>query len=138
MVIISFDLSEERFQQVLSVPEVNGDIRFRELGIHGANLLMYHGTYDCFRAWTMSEYEKRESWTKLFSVSTKGIRGYYSDWEKILVAHPRSGEIVFLLSMYLMILFNPQDNNYKYYPIQKSGDIDCHLCRNSCFSLSWL
>lgn len=124
IVIISFDLLEEKFQHVLSVPKVNEDIRFWELGIHGANLLMFHGTYSgCFQAWTTSEYEKGGSWRKLFSVSTEGMLAY-DYWEKIPVAYTRSGKIVFQLSVYDMILFNPEDNTCRNYPIQKSGDID--------------
>ncbi|KAI3440832.1 F-box domain-containing protein [Psidium guajava] len=124
IVIISFDLSEEKFQHVLSVPKVNEHIRPWELGIHGANLLMFYGdSNDCLEAWTTSEYGKGGSWTKLFSVSTEGIPASIN-WDEIPIVCTRSGKIVFELSGHEIILFNPEDNTYKDYPIQKSGEID--------------
>ncbi|XP_030547702.2 F-box/kelch-repeat protein At3g06240-like, partial [Rhodamnia argentea] len=122
-VIMSFDLSEEKFHQVLSVPEVDGDIVFEGLGIHGANLFIYHGTFDArFEAWIMNEYGIGGSWTKLFSVSTEGIPG--GELWLIPVAYTRSGKIVFQIDVYQMILFNPEDNTYKNYPIQSDNNVE--------------
>ncbi|KAK3416956.1 hypothetical protein EUGRSUZ_H02702 [Eucalyptus grandis] len=123
-VIISFDLSEEKFQQVLRLPEDNGDMRFEGLGVHGANLFVYHGSYkDCFQAWITSEYGKGGSWTKLYNVTTEGISGY-SFWRKIPVAYTKSGKIVFQVDVYRTIMFNPEDNTYKDYPIQRHHDVE--------------
>ncbi|KAI6695773.1 hypothetical protein NL676_023483 [Syzygium grande] len=122
-VIVSFDMSEEKFQRVLPVPELNGGTRFKGLGIHGTNLFMYHCTYSgCFQAWITSEYGKGGSWTKLFSVSTEGILGY-NHWQIIPVTYTRSGKIVFQLDASQMILFNPEDNTHEDYPIQSCGNI---------------
>lgn len=123
-VIISFDLSEEKLQQVLRLPEVNGDISFEGLGVHGANLFVYHGSYkDCFQAWITSEYGKGGSWTKLYNFTTEGISGY-SFWRKIPVAYTRSGKIVFQVDVYRTIMFNPEDNTYKDYPTQCRHDVE--------------
>ncbi|KAF8016213.1 hypothetical protein BT93_H1655 [Corymbia citriodora subsp. variegata] len=123
-VILSFNLSEEKFQQVLPVPELDGGINFKGLGIHGANLFMYHGSYThCFQAWIRSEYGKGGSWTKLFSISTRGIPPGYNHTQIIPVVYTRSGKIVFQLNASRMILFDPEDNTYKDYPIQNYSNI---------------
>ncbi|XP_010026706.1 F-box protein CPR1 [Eucalyptus grandis] len=123
-VIISFDLSEEKFQQILWLPEVDGNISFEGLEVHGANLFVYHGSYkDCFQAWITSEYGKGGSWTKLYNFTTEGISGY-SFWRKIPVAYTRSGKIVFQVDVYRTIMFNPEDNTYKDYPIQHRHDVE--------------
>ncbi|KAF8016154.1 hypothetical protein BT93_H1615 [Corymbia citriodora subsp. variegata] len=125
-VIMSFDLSEEKFQQVLSVPEVNGDIIFEGLGIHGANLFLYHGSYaNYFQLWITSEYEKGGSWTNLFSVS-EGI-SRHRFWRKIPVAYTRSGKIIFQVNVNGMILFNPEDNTYEDYPVQFGNNIEHNI-----------
>ncbi|KAF8015778.1 hypothetical protein BT93_H1344 [Corymbia citriodora subsp. variegata] len=122
--IMSFDLSEEKFHQVLPVPEVDGQVLFMGLGIHGANLFIYRGTYDdCCEAWTMNEYGRGGSWTKWFSVSTKRIPGY-TEWQTVPVVYTRSGKIVFLIDMDKMILFNPRDNTCKDYPIRREIDVE--------------
>ncbi|KAF8016032.1 hypothetical protein BT93_H1554 [Corymbia citriodora subsp. variegata] len=52
-VIMSFDLLEDKFQQVLQVPEVHRDIRFKGLGIHGSNLFIYLPHCCCNYAFTL-------------------------------------------------------------------------------------
>ncbi|KAI6676262.1 hypothetical protein NL676_037058 [Syzygium grande] len=103
-VIVSFDLSEEKFRRMLPVPEIDGDILFDGLGIHGANLFIHTWDADCFMAWITKEYGRGGSWTKLFSLSTKGIPGEY--W-KIPIEYTRSRQIVFEIDVHDMILFNP-------------------------------
>ncbi|KAL3726640.1 hypothetical protein ACJRO7_031535 [Eucalyptus globulus] len=120
-VIMSFHLSEEKFHQVLSVPEVNGDIVFEGLGIHGANLFIYHGTYkDRLEAWITNEYKRGGSWTTLFSVLNEIPGGIYF---QIPVAYTRSRKIVFQIDAYQMVLFNPEDNTYKNYPIESDDNV---------------
>ncbi|KAF8016028.1 hypothetical protein BT93_H1550 [Corymbia citriodora subsp. variegata] len=120
--IMSFDLSEEKFHQVLFVPEVDGDLVFDGVGIHGADLFTYPvSSIDRFEAWKTNEYGRGGSWTKLFSVSAEGIPG--GEYWQIPVAYTRSGKIVFLIDVYQIILFNPEDNTYKEYPIEADDDI---------------
>ncbi|KAF8016026.1 hypothetical protein BT93_H1548 [Corymbia citriodora subsp. variegata] len=114
--VISFNLSEEKFEQVLPIPEVIGNSCSMGLGIHGANLFMYYRPL--FQPWMMSEYIKGGSRAKMFSVSTTGMPSL-----EIPIAYTRSGKIVFQLNAYKIILFNPEDNTYKDYPVEKSGDI---------------
>ncbi|KAI6695770.1 hypothetical protein NL676_023480 [Syzygium grande] len=121
--IMSFDLAEEKFHQVLSVPEVGGDVVFEGLGIHGANLFIYHGTKnDLCEAWITNEYQRGGLWTKLFSVSTEGIPG--CKYWLIPIVCTRSGKIVFQINVYRIILFNPEENTYMVYPIQGYDGIE--------------
>ncbi|KAI6695780.1 hypothetical protein NL676_023490 [Syzygium grande] len=114
---------EEKFHQVLSVPEVGGGIVFEGLGIHGANLFIYHGTNnDLCEAWITNEYQRGGLWTKLFSVSTEGIPG--CKYWLIPIACTRSGKIVFQIDVYRIILFNPEENTYMVYPIQGYDSIE--------------
>ncbi|XP_056160611.1 putative F-box protein At3g16210 [Syzygium oleosum] len=116
-VIMSFDLSEEKFCQVLPVPEWNGDITFQGLEIHGANLLMYTSNANWFMAWITDEHGRGGPWTKLFSFSTKGIPGAYL---RIPIAFTRSGKIIFQVDFFGTILFNPEDGTYKDSPIERA------------------
>ncbi|KAF7848176.1 hypothetical protein BT93_L2225 [Corymbia citriodora subsp. variegata] len=94
IVIMSFDLSKEKFQQVLRVPKVDGDIVFEGLGIHGSNLFIYHGTIinDHFEAW--------------------------------IPTYTRRGKIVFQIDTHQITLLNLEDDTNKEYPIQSDGHIE--------------
>ncbi|KAF8015821.1 hypothetical protein BT93_H1383 [Corymbia citriodora subsp. variegata] len=122
-VIMSFDLSKEKFQQVLRVPKVDGDLIFEGLGVHGSNLFIYHGTIinDRFEAWVTSDYKRRGSWTKLFSVWTDSIS--VNKYVKI-PAYTRRGKIVFQIDTHQITLLNPEDDTNKEYPIQSDGHIE--------------
>ncbi|KAF8016308.1 hypothetical protein BT93_H1729 [Corymbia citriodora subsp. variegata] len=119
--IISLDLSEEEFNWVLSVPEVDEDRRLMDLGIHGTSLFIY-GTGCCpstrrsivsrIEAWITDEYRQGGSWTKWFSVDCLPSFGDITP-----LAYTRSGRIVFLINLNRVILFNPENNTYKDYPI---------------------
>lgn len=114
-VIMSFDLSEEIFHQMLSVPEWSGQILYQGLKIHGANLLMYTSNDHWFTAWITNEHGRGVSWTKLFSFSSEGVPGIYL---QIPVAFTRSGKIVFQAD-FDIIVFNPEDNTYRDSPIER-------------------
>ncbi|KAI6693609.1 hypothetical protein NL676_021319 [Syzygium grande] len=118
--IMSFDLSEEKFHQVLSVPEVDGEIVFEGLGTHGTNLFIYYVSIinDCFEAWITDD---KGSWTKFFSVLTDGISLY--KYVKI-PACTRGRKIVFQIDMHQMTLFDPEDDTYEEYPIQSDNDVE--------------
>ncbi|KAF8016309.1 hypothetical protein BT93_H1730 [Corymbia citriodora subsp. variegata] len=119
--IISLDLSEEEFNWVLSVPEVDEDRRLMELGIHGTSLFIYStacctstGRYIDSRieAWITDEYRKGGSWTKWFSVDCLPA---FLDITPL--AYTRSRRIVFVINLNRVILFNLENNTYKDYPI---------------------
>lgn len=110
--IMSFDLSEERFHQVLPVPQI-GDTRLLGLGIHGANLFIYNTAHPRIEAWIRDEYRIGAPWNRWFSVEV--------NWniflEKIPLVYTRSGKIVFLMDRSRMILFNPEDNTCRDHPL---------------------
>ncbi|KAL3726917.1 hypothetical protein ACJRO7_031770 [Eucalyptus globulus] len=122
-VIMSFDLSEEKFHQVLRAPEVDRDMAFEGLGVHGASLLLYHCTMinDLFEAWVTNDYEGGGSWIKLFCVLTDSVSVH--KFVKI-PAYTRSGKIVIQIETHQMTLLDPEDDTYKDYPIQSDGEIE--------------
>ncbi|KAF8015780.1 hypothetical protein BT93_H1346 [Corymbia citriodora subsp. variegata] len=118
-VIISFDLLREEFLQVLPVPEVDKDVYYWELGIHGVNLFIYNCVhYPAVEAWITDEYGKGASWTKWFSVDCSAFVNCHP-WDSLLLAYTRCGKIVFWLGTKRMILFDPESNTCKDYPIER-------------------
>ncbi|KAL3726858.1 hypothetical protein ACJRO7_031715 [Eucalyptus globulus] len=117
-VIMSFDLLEEKFHEVLPVPvpEVDEDICLLGLGIHGANLFIYNCTHDRrIEGWITDEYGRGASWTKLFSVDCSAIINLDRDFEQTPLAYTSSGKIVIWMDTKRMIMFNPKDNTCKDY-----------------------
>ncbi|KAL3726650.1 hypothetical protein ACJRO7_031543 [Eucalyptus globulus] len=116
IMIMSFDLAEEKFHQVLSFPKVGGDIIFEGLGIHGQICSSTTAPIMTFvEAWITNEYERGGLWTKLFNVSTEGIPGCI--YWPIPITYTRSGKFVFQIDLYRIIIFNPEGNIYMVYPI---------------------
>ncbi|KAF8021201.1 hypothetical protein BT93_G1591 [Corymbia citriodora subsp. variegata] len=109
--IMSFDMSDEIFHQMLPVSEWNGDI-IQGLDIQWDNLYTLNAYW--FMAWIMHENGRGGSWKKLFSFLTEGLLSYYL---QIPVAYTRKGKILFLVDFYGVILFNPMDNTCKNTPI---------------------
>ncbi|XP_039155890.1 uncharacterized protein LOC120287227 [Eucalyptus grandis] len=127
-VIMSFDLSEEKFHQVFPVPEVDEEIDFLGLGIHGANLFIYHSTYYFIEAWLIDEYSRGALWTKFFRVDCSPfINWNNTPIPRKPIAYTRSGKIVFHMDMNLMILFNPEDNSHKDYPMEEDSEYAMYL-----------
>ncbi|KAL3752560.1 hypothetical protein ACJRO7_000032 [Eucalyptus globulus] len=113
-VIVSFNLSEDKFHEELPVPKFTQiptpttTISIVGLGIHGANLLMYVGTPTIFMAWIMRENTRGGSWKKLSRSPSR----------------TQEAEIVFELGSSEMILFNPKrewGNVELHYPTRAYG-----------------
>ncbi|KAL3726851.1 hypothetical protein ACJRO7_031709 [Eucalyptus globulus] len=117
--IMSFDLSEEKFHWELPFPEVDGKIDFVGLGIHGASLFIYSSSQDPrIEAWIMDEHGRGGSWTKWFSIDCiPAFVNCNTPLGKKPLAYTRSGKIVLKMYWNQMILFNPEDNTWKEYPI---------------------
>ncbi|KAK3416994.1 hypothetical protein EUGRSUZ_H02747 [Eucalyptus grandis] len=124
--ILSLDLSEEKFHQVLLAPKVETDGRSRpcmNLGIHGTSLFIYSSYGNHVHTWITDEYGRGGSWTKWFSVDW--TNWFSVNWTNRFSVDPnvsiplvctRSGKIIFLINRDQLILFNPEDNTYKDYP----------------------
>ncbi|KAK3417201.1 hypothetical protein EUGRSUZ_H02939 [Eucalyptus grandis] len=123
--ILSFDLSEEKFHQVLPVPPVDEDIFLLGLEIHGANLFIYNTAQNPrIEAWMTDEYRIGAQWEKWFSIDSNGFINWNRPFEKIPLAYTRSGKIVFLMDRKWMILFNPEDNTCQDHLLGTDFDTD--------------
>ncbi|KAI6693669.1 hypothetical protein NL676_021379 [Syzygium grande] len=81
-VIMSFDLSEERFHWEPPVPEVDADIVLQGLEIHGTSLFIYNYDVDPrIEAWITVEHRRGGLWTKLFTVNCIPA---FINWDKPL------------------------------------------------------
>ncbi|KAI3413006.1 Pre-mRNA-processing factor 19 [Psidium guajava] len=99
-VIMSFDLSEEKFHQELPVPEVDVDIDLVGIGIQGASLFIYNSSHDPrVEAWIRDDRRRGGSWTKWFSIDR--MHPLVRTWESPMaytgaapMAYTRSGKII--------------------------------------------
>lgn len=125
-VIMSFDLSEERFHRELPVPEVDVDMTLEGLGIHGASLFIYCSTLDPrIEAWITDEHGRGGGpWTKWFSLDSILLDNNRS-W-KVPLTYTRSGKVVLLMDRDQMILVNPLDNSRKDYPVTRGDGLIEH------------
>ncbi|KAL3726670.1 hypothetical protein ACJRO7_031558 [Eucalyptus globulus] len=119
--ILSLDLSEDKFHQALSAPEVERDGQSQgclKLGIHGTSLFMYSSYGNHIHTWITDEYGRGGSWTKWFSVDWTnwfGVDCLAVPKVSIPLVCTTSGKILFLINREQLILFNPEDNTYKDY-----------------------
>ncbi|KAJ0036074.1 hypothetical protein Pint_25488 [Pistacia integerrima] len=72
-VIISFDITEERFEEFVPLKDyIDQNITGLDLKISGDKLVLFFDREEkYFEAWEMKEYGVKESWTRLFSVSSE-------------------------------------------------------------------
>ncbi|KAK3417197.1 hypothetical protein EUGRSUZ_H02934 [Eucalyptus grandis] len=111
--MLSFDLLEEKFHQVLPVPAVDDGILLLGLEIHGANLFIYNNAQNPrIEAWITDQYRIGAPWKKWLSVDCSALN---TPFEKIPLAYTRSEKIVFLMGRKWMIMFNPEDNTCREY-----------------------
>lgn len=113
--IVSFDLAEEKFMEVLPLPDVDPDVRLGRLGVHGARLFTYELEWDYCKAWVMNEYGKKESWTELFNVSIEVVLP--SKYWAIPLCYTKNRKIVFNVDGRELFLFNSDENTLKIIPI---------------------
>ncbi|XP_048139111.1 F-box/kelch-repeat protein At3g06240-like [Rhodamnia argentea] len=118
--IMSFDLSEERFHWELPVPEVDVGMTLVGLGIHGASLFIHSGNYGPrMEAWIMDEHGRGGgSWTKWFSIDCTSVN-LETGVGNAPLTYTRSGKVVLRVNSDRMILFNPKNNSCKDYPIRR-------------------
>ncbi|GMI96155.1 hypothetical protein like AT3G23880 [Hibiscus trionum] len=113
--IISLDLAEETCNEVPQ-PCYGDGASERSLGVLDGCLCVlcnYERLYA--DVWVMKEYGKRESWTKLVTITYMGVPMYPDNYDEYFVAPlfvSRSGEILLQFGMEL-ILYNPKQNEFR-------------------------
>ncbi|KAI3413007.1 Pre-mRNA-processing factor 19 [Psidium guajava] len=125
-IIMSFDLSEERFHRELPVPGGDVNKTLVGLGIHGASLFIHSGGYrPHMEAWITDEHRRGGGlWTKWLSIDCRSaFANFESGFGKGPLAYTRSGKVVIQVNYDQMILFDPEDNSCKVYPIRRHGPL---------------
>lgn len=116
--VVSFDLAEEKFKEVLQLPD--RDTReggLDRLGVHGTRLL-YYGTWrDGFKGWIMNEFGKKESWVGLFDVPTY-VTVQWPLHMPVTVCYTKNQKIVLAIFRKEMFLFDQEDKTSKPIPLK--------------------
>ncbi|KAB2613343.1 F-box/kelch-repeat protein [Pyrus ussuriensis x Pyrus communis] len=107
--ITSFDLAKEKFQELVSLPNVLGDIFLgADLGVYKSSHLLC--SFDNFRfgnteIWVMMEYGVEQSWTKLIVLKDQDLSHpvYVSEDDKVFIAL-REGDLK---------LYDLKENRYR-------------------------
>jgi F-box interacting protein len=101
--VVSFDLSEETFDEIMLPVELRGvDARRLLISVIGESLAVFHWnteTQSCC-IWVMKEYKIFESWTKLFSIDISGL----SDKK---IRFRKNGEVLLVTKNNEVVSYNP-------------------------------
>ncbi|GMI96160.1 hypothetical protein like AT3G23880 [Hibiscus trionum] len=112
--IISLDLAEETCKEVPQ-PCYGDRASKRSLGVlDGCLCVLCHYGRSYTDVWVMKEYGKRESWTKLVTITYMGVSMYPNKYYECFVAPlfvSRSGEILLQFGMELFI-YNPKQKEF--------------------------
>ncbi|KAL5848532.1 hypothetical protein ACOSQ4_006545 [Xanthoceras sorbifolium] len=114
--IISFDLSEERFEEV-GIPDHIDKDYFANLGSMGDSLVIFcnpGGSH--FESWVMKDYGVKSSWTRLFRVSSDTFPGY--KYGPTLICFTTQGKAVVDIDESELILYNPEEETFKHFMIK--------------------
>ncbi|GMI96157.1 hypothetical protein like AT3G23880 [Hibiscus trionum] len=131
--IISLDLAQETCNEVPQ-PCYGDGASERSLGVLDGCLCVLCNFERLYAdVWVMKEYGKRESWTKLVTITYMGVPMYPDNYEYFeYFAAPlfvsRSGEILLQFSVEL-ILYNPKQNEFRtprFGPLSEAFDCIYH------------
>ncbi|KAJ0097560.1 hypothetical protein Patl1_27854 [Pistacia atlantica] len=118
-VIISFDLTDERFKEFAPVPEyiIDGV----DLGTLGDNVVIFcerGGTF--YEVWEMEKYGVKESWTRLFSVSNEIFP--YSEFCVTLVGFKKDGKVLLDFDGRELVEYNTKEETLRNFIIDDDWD----------------
>ncbi|XP_026452390.1 F-box/kelch-repeat protein At3g06240-like [Papaver somniferum] len=106
-VIVSLDISDERFREMQLAEEMLGDDRYMvSIGALEGRLCVFVHVDETFHVWVMQEYGVQESWTKLYNIN---YRVFTSPYDIVrLVWSFKDGEILLqILDTDDLVLYDP-------------------------------
>ncbi|XP_055961521.1 F-box/kelch-repeat protein At3g23880-like [Mercurialis annua] len=118
--IYSFDLVEEKYLEIVLVPDHVSKNLGTELKILGASLCVCSSCYpEYFEAWMMNGYGSKACWTKLFSISSEELPGCEDSLHVLWVA--RNGNVILIMDSCQVVVYNPTKRSSKeFYPDNES------------------
>ncbi|KAJ8755337.1 hypothetical protein K2173_019135 [Erythroxylum novogranatense] len=131
--IVSFDLQEEKFKDVLTLTEYYGsDIFLLELGTSGKWLYLFcEKRYSHFEAFVMEVNGNRAAWSRLFKFPHDRFPGYGS-----MALHlTKSGQVVVNFNGWQLGLYNPKQVTVEYFDLGNClNEFEAHVYGESLIS----
>ncbi|OAY60633.1 F-box/kelch-repeat protein At3g06240 isoform X2 [Manihot esculenta] len=119
--IVSFDLAEEKFLEMVTVPDHISQNSHLDLKVLRGFLCACNGTYDpYYEAWIMKGYGPEASWTRLFSFCSDPLPGC-KYWLQVLWA-AKNGNIVLDYEGWELVVFNPEEKTVKQFTVPNEWD----------------
>ncbi|XP_026450698.1 F-box/kelch-repeat protein At3g06240-like [Papaver somniferum] len=107
--IVSFDIRDEIFAEVPLPPRLDHDGNAVSVGVLGGCLSMLSDNcfLDRIGVWVMKDYQVKESWTKLYSISVQKTVLFRSFHDLKLISYVKTGEFLFEKDCSVFVLYNP-------------------------------
>ncbi|XWS13372.1 hypothetical protein CRYUN_Cryun36dG0032000 [Craigia yunnanensis] len=122
--IFSFDLAEEKFQELVPLPdrlEENHYVAVIGLGVSGDCLCLF---IECgenlYEGWLMKEFGVKSSWTRLFSSPVDPWPGY-KYWQTAL-CYTKTGKVVIDFDGYRLDMYDPKQQRFENFAIRNNWD----------------
>ncbi|OMO79003.1 hypothetical protein COLO4_24613 [Corchorus olitorius] len=117
-VIVSFNLAQEKIEEVVAVPDHLQEKDDAVLGVSGDCFCIFFSDYsaDLYEGWVMKEFGVKSSWTRLFSNPIEPFPGY-KYWQNAL-CYTKSGKVVIDHDGWELLLYDPKEQTIKNFAIE--------------------
>ncbi|KAK6266054.1 hypothetical protein QUC31_016891 [Theobroma cacao] len=122
--IVSFDLAEEKFQEVVPQParmDENHYVATMGLGVWGDCLSLFiECAENLYEGWFMKEHGVKSSWTRLFSSPVDPLPGF-KHWQ-IGLCYTKTGKLVIDYDGWRLVVYDPQEQRFEPFAIRNNWD----------------
>ncbi|EEF44178.1 ubiquitin-protein ligase, putative [Ricinus communis] len=123
-IIVSFDMVEKKFKEVLSLPRHFDPSRYKaNLGMSGNSLCVFcECKGSCFETFVLNINGTETFWTKLFSFPHDRFPGF----DNAVLCTTKNGEVVLECDGWKLYLYNPKEGTFRNFEMNNGGDV-CEL-----------
>ncbi|OWM67584.1 hypothetical protein CDL15_Pgr024669 [Punica granatum] len=114
IVIVSFNLASEEFQEILSLPDTEPLVLFEGIGVMGGCLALYIDSKWEIELWVMKDYGIKSSWTKLFNITREVLPRTFGWWKPVYVT--KDWHILFdagEMDSFSFSVYDPEKSTFK-------------------------
>ncbi|XP_025012923.2 F-box/kelch-repeat protein At3g06240 isoform X1 [Ricinus communis] len=132
-VLVSFDMTEEKFKEILTLPDsfYSDDISAVSLGTSGNSLcVFFEKSGSFFEALILDVNNVEAPWSRLFCFPHDTFGGYGNS----ALCITNNGEILMDSDGYQIFLYNPKERVFKYFRLGKDTDSESGLYAESLIS----